>query len=85
MRKEPIPLNHLSVARSVAASSAFPVLFSPVRIDNSDCGGRNVFAIPQLFADGGIYEFEPLAPRSAAGGDEPFLRSYTGSTNGRLL
>src|SRR5262249_17792458 len=55
-KKDTKPLNQLPVARCVAASSAFPVVFSPVRIDNSDAGGANSFEIPQLFADGGIYE-----------------------------
>src|SRR5205823_5250529 len=36
--------NQLPIGRAVAASSAFPVLFSPVRLSKSDFGGVADFA-----------------------------------------
>lgn len=48
--------NQLPIGRAVAASSAFPVLFSPVRLSNRDFGGATTFSNPQMLADGGIFE-----------------------------
>jgi hypothetical protein len=44
------------LARAVAASSAFPVLFSPVIITPSDFGTGKSDIFPQALADGGIYD-----------------------------
>ena len=54
------PTHHLNpdidLSRAVAASSAFPVIFSPVFLTNGDYGGAIEFPRPQALADGGIYE-----------------------------
>jgi predicted acylesterase/phospholipase RssA len=56
----PSPITHdlpnFSVARAVAASSAFPVVFSPVILTESEFGGPLPFKCQQALADGGIYD-----------------------------
>lgn len=54
--EELLPQNQFSIGKAVAASSAFPVLFSPVCLDDRDFGGAHTFSHPQRLADGGIFE-----------------------------
>jgi predicted acylesterase/phospholipase RssA len=48
---------HLPIAYAVAASSAFPPLFPPVKISNLELGcGEREFRSPHLLTDGGVYD-----------------------------
>ena len=52
-----VPAPFLPVSFAVAASSAFPPLFPPIRISHVDLRcGESKFPIPQLLTDGGVYD-----------------------------
>ena len=52
-----LPSSHLEIAFAVAASSAFPPLFPPVRITANTLQVKNsAFPIAQFITDGGVYD-----------------------------
>ncbi|HEY7314034.1 MAG TPA: patatin-like phospholipase family protein [Gemmataceae bacterium] len=68
--------NQLPIGRAVAASSAFPVLFSPVRLSDRTFGAPT-FSHPQMLADGGIFENFGLEGFAAVYSDQPWPRDCT--------
>lgn len=52
-----IPATELPLALAVAASSAFPPLFSPIRVDDSLLVARNAqISTPEYITDGGVHD-----------------------------
>ncbi len=74
--KEPSTIADQPIALAVAASSAFPVLFSPVILTPRSVGKRReeFFKLTRLFlTDGGVYDNLGLDPFQAPGGQPGFV------------